>query len=95
MDSKKIDIERFLKLAEVIPVIDVRSPLEFNAGHIPGAINIPLFDDTERTLVGIKYKKEGRIPAILEGLKHTGPSMFSKLKKAMNNAKNGKHLVQC
>ena len=95
MVSKKIDVERFLKLAEVIPVIDVRSPLEFNAGHIPGAINIPLFDDTERTAVGIKYKKEGRIPAILEGLKHTGPSMFSKLEQALKNAKNGKLLVHC
>lgn len=95
MVSKKIDIERFLQLAEDIPVIDVRSPSEFNMGHIPGAINIPLFNDTERTAVGIKYKKEGRIPAILEGLRHTGPAMFSKLEQALKNAKNGKLLVHC
>ena len=42
MTLKKIDVEKFLKLAESIPVIDVRSPSEFISGHIPGAVNIPL-----------------------------------------------------
>ena len=58
---------------------DVRSPSEFKSGHIPGAINIPLFNDKEREAVGIKYKKEGRIPAILEGLKLSAPMMSDKL----------------
>ena len=79
MTQEKIPAERFLELAESIPVIDVRSPSEFNSGHIPGAINIPLFNDKEREAVGIKYKKEGRIPAILEGLKLSGPTMSDKL----------------
>jgi tRNA 2-selenouridine synthase len=46
--SWKIDISHFLELAEKTPVVDVRSPSEFHAGHIPGAFNIPLFDDKER-----------------------------------------------
>jgi tRNA 2-selenouridine synthase len=92
---KKIEVIRFLELAENIPVIDVRSPLEFTNGHIPGAVNIPLFDDNERIAVGTKYKKEGRIPAILEGLKQTGPSMASKLEQALEKTRDGKLLVHC
>ena len=75
----------FLILLESIPVIDVRSPSEFSMGHIPGAINIPLFNDKERETVGIKYKNEGRIPAIIEGLELIGPSMSAKLGSGSEN----------
>ncbi|MEI6049476.1 MAG: tRNA 2-selenouridine(34) synthase MnmH [Bacteroidota bacterium] len=92
---QRINIIRFLELSENIPVTDVRSPSEYNTGHIPGAINIPLFNDREREAVGIKYKKEGRIPAILEGMKHTGPDMSSKLEQALRHARDGKLLVHC
>ncbi len=51
------------------PIIDVRSPLEFSQGHWPGAINIPLFSDKERELIGKSYKKESRLKAIMNGLK--------------------------
>jgi tRNA 2-selenouridine synthase len=95
MVLKKINVSKFLELSEIIPIADVRSSSEFSFGHIPGAVNIPLFDDDEREAVGIKYKKEGRIPAILEGLKYTGPAMSSKLKQALKIAKNGKLLIHC
>lgn len=95
MALDKIKVIRFLELAGRIPVIDVRSPSEFTLGHIPGAINIPLFDDLERASVGTKYKKEGRIPAILEGLRCTGPTMSSKLERALKSMKEGKLLVYC
>jgi tRNA 2-selenouridine synthase len=95
MALRKVEVERFLELAESIPVIDVRSPKEFIEGHIPGAVNIPLFDDDQRIIVGTKYKKEGRIPAILEGLKLTGPLMSSKLGKALKESGNGRLLVHC
>jgi tRNA 2-selenouridine synthase len=93
--KKKLEISKFLELAESFPVIDVRSPSEFNTGHIPGAFNIPLFDDSEREVVGIKYKKEGRINAILKGIELSGPSMFLKLDQAIKLAKNGNLLVHC
>jgi tRNA 2-selenouridine synthase len=95
MMLQKINIEKFLELFETIPIADVRSPSEFNYGHIPGAINIPLFDDKERIAVGTKFKKEGRIPAILEGLKQTAPLMDRKLEEALKISKNGKLLVHC
>jgi tRNA 2-selenouridine synthase len=95
MTQEKIPAERFLELAKSIPVIDVRSPSEYESGHIPGAINIPLFSDPEREAVGIKYKKEGRIPAILEGLKLSSPLMTDKLSQALSAANNGRLLVHC
>jgi len=49
-------------------VIDVRSPSEFAQGHIPGAINVPLFTDHERALVGTTYKQCGQEQAISLGL---------------------------
>jgi tRNA 2-selenouridine synthase len=93
--KKKLNISDFLQLAEKIPVIDVRSPAEFNAGHIPGAFNIPLFNDIERAEVGIKYKNKGRISAILKGLELSGPSMFLKLDKALKLVNDNKLLVHC
>lgn len=91
----KIEIIKFLELSESVAIADVRSPSEFNAGHIPHAVNIPLFNDDERASVGTKYKKEGRLSAILEGLKHTGPSMVAKLEQGLLTATDGKLLVHC
>ena len=56
------------------PIIDVRSPSEFYQGHWPGAVNIPLFSDSERETIGKSYKKESRLKAILQGLKVTLPN---------------------
>ena len=56
------------------PIIDVRSPIEFSQGHWPGAINIPLFSNKERDIIGKTYKKEGRLKAIFNGLKITLPN---------------------
>jgi len=91
----KTDITTFLDLAGKTPIIDVRSPSEFSTGHIPGAFNIPLFDDREREAVGIRYKKEGRIRAILEGLKLSGSSMHLKLEQALKISNENRLLVHC
>lgn len=39
-------------------LIDVRSPSEHRAYTIPNAINIPIFNDEERKLIGTVYKQE-------------------------------------
>jgi len=39
-------------------IIDVRSPSEFQDDHIPGAINLPVLSDEERSLVGTLYKQD-------------------------------------
>jgi tRNA 2-selenouridine synthase len=93
--GKKLNISDFLTLSATVPVVDVRSPSEYGAGHIPGAHNIPLLDDWERENVGIKYKNEGSSKAILKGLQLSGPSMYLKLEKALKLAIENKLLVHC
>ena len=88
-------IEDFLKEANSIPVIDVRTPAEFEQGHIPGAYNIPLFTNEERAIVGTIYKKESKENAIMEGLKIVGPKMYDYVKKAKEIAVNDQVLVHC
>lgn len=92
---RQIDIRTFLVLSSDIPVVDVRSPSEYLAGHIPGSVNIPLFDDEERKAVGTTYSKEGRTAAIITGLKLAGPSMHSKLESALELSSGGNLLIHC
>ena len=49
-------------------LIDVRSPGEYYKGHMPNSINIPLFNNEERAIVGISYKQNGKREAIIKGL---------------------------
>jgi tRNA 2-selenouridine synthase len=75
MAIQKITIEEFLALAKNHPVIDVRSPGEYNHAHIPGAYSLPLFTNEERAAVGTAYKQESREKAIKIGLDYFGPKM--------------------
>ncbi|QEN04442.1 tRNA 2-selenouridine(34) synthase MnmH [Thiospirochaeta perfilievii] len=80
--SKLISIEEFLYTNKDIPIIDVRSPLEYEKGHIPGAINIPLFNNEERAKVGTCYKQEGHDLAVELGLEIVGPKLASFTREA-------------
>lgn len=48
-------------------VIDLRSPAEFAQDHLPGAHNVPLFDDAERAIVGTLYSRTSPDAAFDEG----------------------------
>lgn len=89
------ECEEFIRFAEEYPVIDVRSPGEFDQGHIPFAVNLPLFDDQERAAVGTIYKNSGREAALLRGLEFAGPKLAGFVKK-MNQLAPGKEiLIHC
>ncbi len=75
MSIDKIKIETFLELTKQYPVFDVRSPSEYAHAHIPGAYNLPLFNDEERKVVGTAYKQQSREDAIKTGLDYFGPKM--------------------
>ncbi len=66
MYFKRKELEKFRSFKG--PLIDVRSPSEYYKGHLPNSINIPLFDNDERSIIGTIYKKEGRKKAVIEGL---------------------------
>ena len=36
-------------------IIDVRAPAEYAEDHVPGAISLPVLDDTERARIGTIY----------------------------------------
>jgi tRNA 2-selenouridine synthase len=94
--AQKISVADFLELADDNPVVDVRSPSEYRKGHIPCAVNIPLFDDETRAEVGIAYKQRGRGKAILKGLELAGPGLSARLEKALHLSKEkNKLLVYC
>lgn len=75
MTDTDVSIENFTITDDTILPVDVRSPSEFSAGHIPGAVNLPLFNDTERAEIGTLYKQKGRYDAVLHGLGTAGPKM--------------------
>ena len=87
--------EYFIKESRSTPVVDVRSPAEFAEGHIPGAINMPIFDNRERAIVGTLYRNSGRQPAIETGLEIIGPKMAEFARSASKIAASGKLLVHC
>ena len=51
--------------------IDLRSPAEFEEDHLPGAVNVPLFDDVERALIGTLYVRSSPERAFDEGRRMT------------------------
>ncbi len=71
-----IEIGEFLKKKkEGLPIIDVRSPAEYAHAHLPGALNVPLFDNEERSIVGTIYKKQSKVKAVQKGLEFVGPKL--------------------
>lgn len=65
-----------------VPLLDVRTPAEFANGHIPGAVNMPLFTDEERVVVGTLYVKKGKDAAVEKGLEYVGPKLAGFVKNA-------------
>ena len=90
-----LGVKEFIKLGKTFPVVDVRSPGEFSDGHIPGAINIPIFNNEERAIVGTIYKSKGRLPAIEKGLEIVSPKMTGFARQASSLAKGNQLLVHC
>ena len=79
MHFKRTELEKFRSLQGLL--IDVRSPGEYYKGHMPNSINIPLFDNEERKIIGTIYKNNGRKNAVNEGLK----IIDKKIEKLLNS----------
>jgi tRNA 2-selenouridine synthase len=91
-----IDIQKFIEQSSITnSIIDVRTPKEFEQGHIPGAANFPLFSNEERVIVGTLYKQQGKQAAILKGLEFVGPKMADIVTKAQLLAKDNIIYVHC
>ena len=69
MQSHSVSVEEFVGIykSKKLPLLDARSTSEYNKGHIPGALSLPLMDDEARKIIGTIYKQEGREAAVLKG----------------------------
>lgn len=90
-----ITIDEFLKLRKQLPVVDVRSPGEYQAGHIPGTTNIPILNNEERVAVGTIYKEKGQAEAIMTGFRLVGPRLEQIVTDAKNLSGGKEMIVHC
>lgn len=93
--AEKLNIENFLYQSENLNIIDVRSPSEYAKGHIPGAINIPLFSDEERAIIGTLYKKKGRKEAIQKGFLLISAKYSQLADSGITHTKENKLFLYC
>lgn len=89
---KEITVEELLTLKQPI-IIDIRSPIEFKDGAIPGAINIPLFSDEERQEIGTIYKHEGPAKAKWRAMEVVSPKIPFLLKTMKEVSSDGSELI--
>lgn len=95
MKADSLPVEEFLTQSAHKLVIDVRAPIEYKKGHIPGAINIPLFDDLERAEIGTLYKANGKEEAVMRGLEIVSPKLTDFIKQAKINTPSNEAYVYC
>jgi tRNA 2-selenouridine synthase len=95
MPDYQLNITSFLDKSVSLPVIDVRSPAEFERGHMPGACNMPLFSNEERSIVGTLYLQKGSSEAMLKGLELIGPKLKEFAAAALNISSGREVLLHC
>jgi tRNA 2-selenouridine synthase len=84
-------------IIEQHPLIDVRAPVEFCSGSLPGAVNLPIMSDDERRQVGICYKQKGRDEAIALGSRMvSGDLREERIAGWIKTiSKNGEKMIYC
>jgi tRNA 2-selenouridine synthase len=95
MTAKELPIAEFLDKSQNELIVDVRAPIEFQKGHIANAINVPLFEDSERAEIGTLYKHQGKDTAVERGLEIVSPKMVGFINQVKALAKNKKVFVYC
>ena len=77
-------------------IIDVRSNSEYADDHIPGAVNMPVLDDIERTQIGTMYKQIGAFEAKRRGAVLVTRNISQHLESKLSDApKNFAPLIYC
>jgi tRNA 2-selenouridine synthase len=76
-------------------VIDLRAPIEVARGELPGSVNLPILEDQERHLVGIRYKEAGQDAAVDLGHRLTEEAMPRRVAAWRDVARRGPAVVTC
>jgi tRNA 2-selenouridine synthase len=88
--------EDFVKMMRSgIPLIDTRSENEFSHASIPGAVNIPILNNSERHEVGYTYKNKGREEAVETGFRLVGPRFHEIISHTRKNIPGREVMVYC
>src|ERR1044071_6865070 len=95
MVVESLNTSDFLQQAQDNLIVDVRSPIEYQKGHIPGAINVPLFEDAERAEIGTLYKQKGKDSAVMRGFEIVSPKLTEFITTVKHNAKGKNVFVYC
>ncbi len=91
---KEITVENLFNLEKSV-IIDIRSRIEFKDGAIPGAINVPLFSDEEREVVGTIYKQEGQAAAKWKAMEFVSPKIPELLHTIKSLHTDGELVIYC
>ena len=78
-----------------LAMIDLRSPAEYARASIPGAANIPLFDDAGREQLGLIYHREGEAAARRKALVMAAPRLPSLLEQITDAAGEKTPVLYC
>lgn len=91
---REITIEELLDLKDPV-VIDVRAPIEYKDGFIPGSINVPLFTDEERHEIGIIYKNDGQAAAKWRAMELVSPKLPELLMEIKEVSEGKTPVIHC
>ena len=91
----QLGITEFLEQSQGHLALDVRSEGEYEHGRIPGVVNLPLFNNLEREIVGTAYKQKSKREATLLGLDFASKKMCDFVRFIQPKLKNNKVFVHC
>lgn len=89
-----INLDEALRMADAC-FFDMRSPLEYAEGSIPGAVNVPLFDNTERAEIGTIYRQQDFEAAKIRGLEIAAAKLPALVQRIKAVAGRRKIIVYC
>lgn len=91
-----LNIDEFLlKSDSGFLLLDARSEKEFEQGHIPSAVNLPILNNDHRHMVGTTYVRQGKNDAVWLGFQLAGPFFGSFIQTVNNLTKEKTILVYC
>lgn len=94
--SRDCSVEKYIENKDRYTTIDVRSPGEFAENHIPHSINIPLFTNEERAIIGTIYKEQGQRVAKWKAMEVVSPKIPDLLSQIQEIEESGREpMVYC
>lgn len=91
---REITVEELVNLEKSV-LVDVRSEGEYQEATIPGALNLPLFNNEERAKVGTIYTQISPALAREEGLRIVSPKLPDLINKAKQWSEQGSLVLFC